>query len=127
MSSTRDFIGPIGSAIGVNLNSVADTAVTLCNGARRYIITDMVVTNASTSLGASAATIGAYSAVAAGGEAIVTPATATGLTAASKFNRRTIAQDDTINAGTIYVRVGVVHGSAATADVYFYGYALAAS
>lgn len=127
MSSTRDFIGPIGSAIGVNLNAVADTPVVLPNGARRYIITDMVVTNASTSLGASAATIGAFTAVAGGGTAIVTPATATGLTTAPAFNRRTIANTVTLIDGTIQVRVGVVHGTAATCDVYFYGYALAAS
>ena len=127
MSSTRDFIGPIGCAIGVDLNAVADTAVVLPNGARSYVITDMIVTNVSTSLAASSATIGAYSAAAAGGEALVTPATATGLTAASKFVKRTIALDDLVSAGTIYVRVGVAHGSAATADVYFYGYAIAKS
>jgi hypothetical protein len=123
----REFIGPIGSAIGVNLNSVADTAVTLPNGAGKYIITDMIVTNASTTLGASSMTIGAYSAVSAGGEVIVTPATATALTAASKFVKRTIAQDDTVTASPLYIRVAVVHGAAATADVYFYGYIVAAS
>lgn len=125
MSSTRDFIGPIGSAIGVNLNSVADTTITVPNGARKYVITDMIVTNASVTLAGSSMTIGAYSAASAGGEVIVTPATATGLTAASKFVKRTIAQDDTVTSGTVYVRVAVVHGSAATADVYLYGYAIA--
>lgn len=127
MSSTRDFIGPIGFASGVNLNSVADTAITLPNGARNYIITDMIVTNASATLAGSSATVGLYSAASAGGEALVTPATATALTSASKFVKRTIAQDDLVNAGTVYVRVGVAHGSAMTADVYLYGYAIAKS
>jgi hypothetical protein len=103
---------------GVDLNAVADTAVHVPFG--KWIARRMTVTNASTSLAASAATIGAYTAPAAGGTAIVTPATATGLTAASKFTDRTIAMSaDSSLVSTIYIRVGVVHGSAATCDVYF--------
>jgi hypothetical protein len=127
MTSLRDFIGPIGSAIGVNLNAVGDTPVVLPNGARRYIITDIVVTNASVSLGASAATLGAFTLPAGGGTAIVTPAVLTTLTTAPTFNRRTIANTVTLNDGTIQIRVGVVHGTAATCDVYVYGYALVSS
>ena len=127
MSSTRDFIGPIGCAVSVNLNSVGDTLITVPNGARGYVVTDMIVTNASVTLAGSSMTIGAYGAAAAGGEVIVTPATATALTAASKFVKRTIAQDDIVTGGTVYVRVAVAHGSAATADVYLYGYAIAKS
>lgn len=125
MSSTRDLIGPIGSAIGVNLDAVGDTVIVAPNGARKYIITDMIVTNASVTLSGSSVTIGAYGAAAAGGEVIVTPATATALTAASKFVKRTIAQDDTVTGGSVFIRVAVVHGAAATADVYLYGYAIA--
>lgn len=109
------------SVKGVNLNAVGDTA-TPPVPFKNYIIRRMTLTNASTSLGASAATIGAYTAVAAGGTALVTPATATGLTAASKFTDRTIAASADTQAGNslpIYIRVGVVHGSAATCDVYF--------
>ncbi len=77
-------------------------------------------------------TIGAYTAAAAGGTAIVTPATATGLTAVTKFNDRTIAASADYLIPTAYtpvtggltqyglfIRVGVVHGSAATCKVVF--------
>lgn len=122
---SRDLISPIGWASGVDLNAVGDTTIALPNGARSYIITDMVVTNASATLAGSSATVGLYSAASAGGEALVTPATAVALTSASKFVKRTIAQDDLVTSGTAYVRVGVAHGSAMTADVYLYGYAVA--
>jgi len=102
---------------GVNLNSVADTAVHVPFA--KYIVRRMTLTNVSTSLAASSATIGAYTAAAAGGTAVVTPATATGLTAASKFNDRTIAVSaDSLTSDTLYIRVGVAHGTAATCDVY---------
>lgn len=113
----------------VDLNTVGDTAVTVpCN---KFIVRRMTVYDASTSLGSSSATIGAYTAAAAGGTAIVTPATATGLTAATKFNDRTIAASaDYLKAtsltqangqalSVIYIRVGVAHGSAATCSVAF--------
>lgn len=113
----------------VDLNTVGDTAVTVpCN---KFIVRRMTLFDVSTSLGSSSATIGAYTAAAAGGTAIVTPATATGLTAATKFNDRTIAASaDYLKAtsltqangqalSVIYIRVGVAHGSAATVSVAF--------
>jgi hypothetical protein len=106
------------SARSVDLNTVGDTAVHVPFA--KYIVRRMTLTNVSTTLAASSATVGAYTAAAAGGTAIVTPATATGLTAASKFNDRTIAASaDTQTASTLYIRVGVANGSAATCDVYF--------
>ena len=71
------------SARSVDLNTVGDTAVHVPFA--KYIVRRMTLTNVSTTLAASSATVGAYTAAAAGGTAIVTPATATGLTAASKF------------------------------------------
>ena len=118
MSLRNEYPGYTIDARGVNLNAVGDTLVHVPFA--KWIIRRMIVTNASTSLAASAATIGAYTAAAAGGTALVTPATATGLTAASKFTDRTIAEADDVQTGsTAYIRVGVVHGSAATCDVYF--------
>jgi hypothetical protein len=112
---------PIVVARGVDLNAVADTLVTIpVNGAEKYIVRKMILTNVSATMAGSLATIGAYSAAAAGGTAIVTPATATGLTSAAKFDDRTIAATVTLTGSTIYIRVGVVHGSAMTCDVYFY-------
>lgn len=118
MGLRNEYTGYTIDARGVDLNTVGDTAVHVPFS--KYIVRRMIVTNASTSLGSSSATIGAYTAAAAGGTAIVTPATATGLTAASKFNDRTIAASaDSQTASTLYIRVGVAHGSAATCDVYF--------
>ncbi len=110
--------GYTGVVRGVDLNTVGDTQFHVPFS--KYIVRRMTLTNVSTTLAASSATIGAYTAAAAGGSAIVTPATATGLTAASKFTDRTIALSaDSASGSTIYIRVGVAHGSAATGDVYF--------
>lgn len=121
--------GATTAPVTIDLNTVGDTFIPL--QCASYIARRMTVFNASTSLGSSSATIGAYTAAAAGGTAIVTPATATGLTAASKFNDRTIAASadiltSTANTGAngqtqygLFVRVGVAHGSAATCKVVF--------
>lgn len=122
--------GPTTTPVLVDLNTVGDTFVPLQT--TKFIPRRMTIYGASTSLGASSATIGAYTAAAAGGTAIVTPATATGLTAATKFNDRTIAATTDYLAPTsytattgatpqfgIFVRVGVVHGSAATCYAVF--------
>jgi len=127
MSSTRDFVGPIGSAIGVNLNSVGDTVITVPNGARRFIVRRIVVTNPSASLAAGSLQYGVFSAPAAGGEAILAAGvnSATSLSAASKFVSPAVAQDDTVAAGNLYFRVAVANGTAATGDVYLFGDVLA--
>ena len=121
--------GATTAPVTVDLNTVGDTFIPI--QCASYIARRMTVFNASTTLAASSATIGAYTAAAAGGTAIVTPATATGLTAASKFNDRTIAASADILTATAYtptggqtqyglfVRVGIAHGSAATCKVVF--------
>lgn len=115
--------------VTVDLNAVGDTFVPVPYG--NFIARRMTIYGVSTTLAASSATIGAYTAAAAGGTAIVTPATATGLTAVGKFNDRTIAASADILAPTsstgtngltqygIFVRVGVAHGSAATCKAVF--------
>lgn len=116
--------------VTVDLNS-ANTDTFVRVPFNYFIARRMTVYGASTSLAASSATIGAYTAAAAGGTAIVTPATATGLTATTKFNDRTIAASAdylqptsyTDSGGKthygIFIRVGVAHGSAATCKVQF--------
>lgn len=129
MSLRNEQPGPTTITTLVDLNTVGDTFVPVpCN---KFIVRRMTLFDASTTLAASSATIGAYTAAAAGGTAIVTPATATGLTAATKFNDRTIAASAdylkptlyTNSAGQaqsgIFIRVGVAHGSAATVSVAF--------
>lgn len=111
---------PTVSAKGVNLNALGDTLVHVPFS--KYIIRRMIVTNASATMAGSAATIGAYGAPAAGSLLISTPATKVGLTAAAKWLDCTIAAPattDSFSGSTIYINVGVVHGSAMTCDVYF--------
>lgn len=120
---------PTTAPVLVDLNAVGDTFVPV--PFNNFIVRRMTIYNASTTLAASSATIGAYTATAAGGTAIVTPATATGLTAAGKFNDRTVAASADILKPTsytqanglvgygIFVRVGVAHGSAATCNAIF--------
>lgn len=102
---------------GVNLNAVGDTAIKVPFA--KYVVRRVTVTNASADMTGSSCTVGMYTAPAAGGTAIVTPAVVTSLTAPAKLNDRTIAASaDAQTAATLYVRVGVAHGAAATADVY---------
>lgn len=106
------------SVRGVNLNAIGDTPVHAPFA--KYIVRRMTCTNSSADLSSSLARIGAYTGAGASGTAVVTPATATELSAPTKFGDRTIAVvADTLTASTLYVRVGVAHGSAATCDVYF--------
>jgi len=118
MSLRNEQSGPTMLVTKVDLNTVGDTPVSVPFA--KYIVRRMTLFDASTTLAASSATIGAYTAAAAGGTAIVTPATATGLTAATKFNDRTVAVSaDYQTAPVLYIRVGVANGAPATCSVCF--------
>ncbi len=128
MSIRSDGRGALGVAFSVNLNAVGDTFVPI--NCKKFLVRNFTLTNASTTLAASAATIGAYTAASAGGTAIVTPATATTLTASNITKDQTVAAaavaltptyDSTAGKWGLYVRVGVVHGSAATLDAFIFG------
>ena len=114
----------LGQLISANMNSTADQSIAI-NGAK-YIIDKVIVTNVSTSLGASVAAGGFYSAASKGGTIIVAAAQLyTVLTAASKFTALTMAlTTDSLTANPIYFSLTTAHGSAATADIYVYGYIL---
>ena len=131
MSIQGNSRGPLGSAISVNLNAVGDTFVKLPVG--KYIPRNITITNASTSLGASAAQLAVYTGAAASGTAISAAAVATSLTSSTVFADRTIAAATTVFTPTydatqkdygVYVRVTVAHGSAATLDLYIFGDAI---
>lgn len=106
----------------LNLNAVADTPIFVPFA--RFQVTGMKLSNASRTLAASGATVGLYTAPAAAGTAIVTPAVATALTTADIVDVRTLAST-ALASGTVvnntlrqlYVRVGVADGAAATCDV----------
>jgi hypothetical protein len=123
MSSLIDLQGPVAFLKGINLNATGDNAITLNNGSGTYALRRFVVTNASADLSGGSLQYGIFSAVSGGGEAILASGvnSATSLTAASKFIAPAVAQNDTISASTVYFRVGVANGAAATADVYLFG------
>lgn len=110
--------------VTVPLTAVGDTFVPVPYN--NFIVRRMTLYAPSSTMATSAATIGAYTAASAGGTAIVTPATATGLTATGKFTDRTIAASSNILAPTaytqsngqvaygIFVRVGVIDDGSVT-------------
>lgn len=108
-------------AKGVNANAVADTAMQIIN-ASQYSVFQVVMTNASTSL--TTATGGVFTAVAAGGTAIVATAALSGLTGPTVVSQRTVASTAVATAQTLYTRIAVAQGAPATLDVYVYGYDL---
>jgi hypothetical protein len=111
----------LGSATGVNLNSAgSDTAIPIA--ASRYIVRRVVVTNASTSLAISAATLGLFTGAGGTGTTVVTPAILTALTGATKFLDQTLALTaDVLTAATLFIRNSVAHGGVATVDVFIFG------
>lgn len=108
-----------------DLNITTDQAIVI-QGAAKYIIDKIISTNASTSLAVSVAAGGFYTGASKTGTTIVGAGQLyTSLTAASKFNALTMALTaDSLTAQTIYFSLTVAHGSAATCDIFIWGYPL---
>jgi hypothetical protein len=119
----------IGYALGVNLNSVADTLVQLIMlPGSNFLIDGVDVNNASTSITTAAASV--WSGAAGTGVNIVTTGVTNlnSLTAATKNLPMTLAGtaqttvfNQTTQANVLYFKVDTAQGSAATADVYIFG------
>ena len=112
--------GLLGSVTGVNLNVCAtDTPITMVSA--NYIVTSVIVTNASINL--TTATAGVFNA-AAGAGPLAADQVLTALTASTKFLDATlggVALTDLQTAATLYARCGTPQGAAATADFYVFG------
>jgi hypothetical protein len=112
--------GLLGSVTGVNLNvGATDTPITMVSA--NYIVTSVIVTNASINL--TTATAGVFNA-AAGAGALAADQVLTALTASTKFLDATlggVALTDLQTAATLYARCGTPQGAAATADFYVFG------
>lgn len=106
---------------GVNLNQTGDTVLPI-NNSTSYSISNVIVTNASTSLTTAAA--GVFTAPNAGGTAIVANAALSACTSPSVVSQRTVASTAAQSGQNLYVNVGTAQGAAATADVFVYGYDL---
>lgn len=117
--------GCLGSALLVDMNSVLDQAITMVS--TKYVISAIVVTDASVNLTAAAG--GVYNGVGKPGGGILVAAgqVYTALSAATKFLALTLAGVALTNvqtAGFIYVSLTTPQGVAATASVYVFGYDL---
>lgn len=119
--ATNQAIRLLASYQGVNVNAAGDTVLPVQNTGR-FSVSNVVCTNASTSL--TTATAGLFTAPNAGGTAIVADAALSGLTSASVVSQRTVASTAAQTGGNLYLNVGTAQGAAATMDVFVYGYDL---
>jgi hypothetical protein len=119
--STNQAIRLLASFQGVNVNATGDTVLPIIN-TDRYSVSNVVFTNASTSL--TTALAGVFTAPSAGGTAIVANAALSAMTSASVVSQRTVASTAALAGQNLYVNVGTAQGAAATMDVFVYGYDL---
>ena len=112
--------GLIGKIIGANFNSTADQVFSLSTGIARYSPDVIQATNVSTSMTTAAG--GVYNTASKGGTPIVAATQVyTALTGATKVLALTVAVTDT-NTVPLIFSLTTGHGSAATADLYIWGY-----
>ena len=119
--ATNQAIRLLASAQSVNLNATGDTVMPVINTSR-YSVSNVVFTNASTSLTTAAA--GVFPSAAAGGTAIVSNVALSGQTSAAVVTAATVNNTAALTGQNIYFNVGTAQGAAATMDVFVYGYDL---
>ena len=105
----------------VNVNATGDTVLPIGN-TTNYSVSNVIFTNASTSLTTAAA--GVFTQPAAAGTAIVANAALSAMTSSSVVSQRTVASTAVQAGQNLYVNVGTAQGAAATMDVFIYGYDL---
>lgn len=111
----------LGVRIGANMNVTTDQLIPITRiGTQKYLITKIVVTNASISLTTAAG--GVYQAAAKAGTAIVAAAQAySALTATTTALNLTLAINRTYTLDNLFFALTTAQGAAATADVYVFG------
>ena len=119
--ASNQAIRVLASFQGVNVNATGDTVLPIIN-TNSYSVSNVIFTNASTSLTTAAA--GVFTAPSAGGTGIVANAALSALTGSTVVSQRTVASTALQTGGNLYVNVGTAQGAAATMDVYVYGYDL---
>ena len=118
--ATNQAIRLLAVATGVNVNATGDQAVLPIINSSNYSVSNVVFTNASTSLTTAAA--GLFTAPTAGGTGVVANAALSALTGSTVVSQRTVASTATLSGQNLYLNVGTAQGAAATMDVYVYGY-----
>jgi len=121
VAGTNQTLRLLASYQSVNCNVVADTVLPIINTSS-YSISNVIFTDASTSLTTAAA--GLFTAPSAGGTAIVANAALSALTTASVVSQRTVASTAAQTGQNLYFNVATAQGAAATCDVFVYGYDL---
>jgi hypothetical protein len=119
--ASNQAIRVLASFQGVNVNATGDTVLPI-NNTNSYSVSNVIFTNASTSLTTAAA--GVFTAPSAGGTGIVANAALSALTGSTVVSQRTVASTALQTGQNLYVNVGTAQGAAATMDVYVYGYDL---
>lgn len=106
---------------GININSAgSDNALTLPSDVLKYRPTKLTIFDASTSLGASIATVGLYTSTGGGGTTLVTAALLTSLTSTTLcLDMTLLATTSYQTANPLYIRNVIAHGSAATISAAF--------
>jgi len=118
---TNQAIRLLASYQGVNVNATGDTVLPILDTGS-YSVSNVIFTNASTSL--TTALAGVFTAPSAGGTGIVANAALSALTGATVVSQRTVASTASLSGPNLYVNVGTAQGAAATMDVFVYGYDL---
>lgn len=116
----------LGQLIGANFNVTTDQAIPITRiGSQKYVITRIIVTNASISLTTAAG--GFYQTTSKGGTAIVANSQVySSLTAATTVLNPTLAISRTYTLDNIYFSLTTAQGAAATGDIFICGYVLPA-
>ncbi len=124
-SSSGSSLVLLGKLASANMNTTADQAITIAlpTGTTKYVVKDVIVANASTSL--TLAVGGIYTAASKGGNALVANTQVySGVTGSTKLVSATLAAvagTDIVTASTLYLSLTTAQGGAATADVYIFG------
>jgi len=119
--ATNQALRLIASAQGVNLNSVGDTIAPILV-AGNVSVQSIIVANASTSL--TNAYLAVYTGPGATGTAVKSTYALSGNSSTTKVVVTAATSTDSITTTPLYIRNTTVQGSAATADVFIYGYDL---
>lgn len=118
----------LGSLLGADFNIVTDQVISFSgSGASTYIISKIIVTNASVDLSAGTAAGGFYNNTGkpAGGIFVAAAQTYNNCTSATGFEDTTlagVALTDVQSGANAYLSLTAGHGVAATADVYVFGH-----
>jgi hypothetical protein len=120
--ATNQALRLLGSAQGVNLNAVADTAANIISVSGNYSVQSIIVANASVNL--TTAQLAVYTGPGATGTAIKSAYALTGNSTSGKVVVTPATSTDAVSGTPLYIRCTTAQGAAATADVFIYGYDL---